>query len=267
MYNNKASFGGAINIHTYSGGILINNTIADNKAICGGGLYFAHQSNGEIINNIIWGNDAQTTGDQVSFQGSSNRPGFYNNNCKGGINNFGGYFSGDYLYNIDKNPIFNANTTANPYSICKTSPCINSGTSPFSPWFYIQYLPSCCLCGTPRVCNGRIDIGAYECRLNAGIEIPLEPPEMKSGLITSINAYPNPFVETLNYQFTLPEAKEVRIEIYDILGKLMFEPDVLQLAEGPQEITKNVAELSEGIYMLMVKYDNAVLTQKLVKTR
>ncbi len=267
IYKNTASFGGAINFHTQSGGILINNTIADNKAICGGGLYFANQSHGEIINNIIWNNEAQAAGDQVSFQGNSNRPGFYYNDCKGGINNFGGYFGGEYLYNVDKNPMFRENNAAHPYSISKNSPCINTGTSPFSPYYYTQYLPSCCLCGTARVCNDRIDIGAYECMLNAGIEIPLEPPEMKSGLITCINAYPNPFDETLNYQFTLPEALEVRIEIYDILGKLMFEPDVLQLAKGPQEITKNVADLSEGIYMLMVKYDNAVLTQKLVKTR
>lgn len=267
MYNNKASFGGAIGFHTNSGGIVINNTIADNKAICGGGLYFANQSNGEIINNIIWNNEAQTSGDQVSFQGNSNHPGFYYNDCKGGINNFGGYYSGDYLYNIDKNPVFNTNAAANPYAICRTSPCINAGTSPFSPWFYSQYLPTCCLCGTARICNGRIDIGAYECKLNGGIEIPLEPPELKSEIITSINAYPNPFVETINYQFTIPEDLEVRIEIYDILGKLMIEPDVLQLAEGSHEISKNVVDLPEGIYMLMVKYDNTVLTQKLVKTR
>lgn len=266
LYENKASYGGAIALHTNSGGVLINNTIADNRATCGGGLYIALQSNGEFINNIIWGNKALSYGDQVCFQGYTNFPAFYYNNCQGGYNHFAGHFGGEYLFNIDENPQFDTNPEALPYSISQTSPCVNRGTPEGSPWFYLPYLPTCCPCGNARVCGGCVDIGAYEVKACEG-KMMEETKNEKTELITSVEAYPNPFIENINVNLDLTESGIVTLEIYNSIGQMMLPSESFYLSEGPQHVNTDLSSLPEGIYVLMIKFEDTVLTQKLLKAR
>lgn len=49
--------------------------------------------------------------------------------------------------------------------------------------------------------------------------------ENKAAIVQGITvvAYPNPFVETINFQFSKPVADEISIMIFDILGRLIYD--------------------------------------------
>jgi hypothetical protein len=259
FYDNLAEFGGALCYWSHSSGILINNTIVDNMALDGGGIYFYLFSNPEIINNIIWGNAATGYGNQAYFL-DNNIPGFYYNDIEEGSSGFGGNFIGHYLFNIDEDPAFETSPEFPPYMLSEESPCFNMGTPDTSTWHYPQYLPQYCLCGNPRTCNGRIDMGAYELPEIVGIhdgELTAEP----------WHVYPNPFTEKLNIGIVLSEASEVTIEMHNLMGERVHHIERHYLSRGQHDLSGYYPELPDGVYFMTIRFNENVLTKKILKTR
>lgn len=259
FYDNYAYSGGALCYWSQSSGILINNTIVDNTSLDGGGLYFYMFSNPEIINNIIWGNNATGYGNQAYFL-DNNIPGFYYNNIEEGSGGFGGNFIGHYLFNIDEDPAFETSPEFPPYMISAGSPCFTMGTPDSSAWHYPQYLPQYCLCGNPRICNGRIDMGAYELPEVIGIH---------DGNLTkeTWHVYPNPFTEKLNIGIVLSEASEVTIEMHNLMGERVHHIQRYNLSGGQHELSGYYPELPDGVYFMTIRFNETVLTKKILKTR
>src|SRR5690606_14396113 len=52
-------------------------------------------------------------------------------------------------------------------------------------------------------------------------------------------AYPNPFSTTATVRYALPHAAEVRVTVYDVLGR-----EVARLVEGPREAGRHTATVS-----------------------
>jgi glucuronoarabinoxylan endo-1,4-beta-xylanase len=76
--------------------------------------------------------------------------------------------------------------------------------------------------------------------------------------------YPNPFNPTTVISYQLPVASEVKLEVYDVLGKR-----VMVLVNGRQEagaynITLNAANLSSGMYFYRLQAGNFVATKKMM---
>ena len=68
--------------------------------------------------------------------------------------------------------------------------------------------------------------------------------------------YPNPFNPTTNVVFDLPEAAQVRVEVYDVMGRRLL--DVPAQAFGPgdgHQIQVDASELASGIYLYRVVAD------------
>ena len=76
--------------------------------------------------------------------------------------------------------------------------------------------------------------------------------------------YPNPFNPTTVISYQLPVASEVKLEVYDVLGRR-----VMVLVNGRQEagaynITLNAANLSSGMYFYRLQAGNFVATKKMM---
>ena len=98
-------------------------------------------------------------------------------------------------------------------------------------------------------------------KFNAETEIP-EKFEL-------VNLYPNPFNPILTIQYNLDFEQNVSIEIYNILGQ-----EISVLLDGIQTpgyldlkwngTNHSGLQVSTGIYLLCVNYDNKMYTQKMM---
>lgn len=158
-----------------------NNTIVNNHSVYkGGGLYFSYGAQNQtlITNCIIYGNTAGYAGDQVFIESDENDPNFNSNIIQGGLAGFdvnGGVYVGDYLNNIDANPLF-VNPTAGighdydalatniDWSLQSNSPAIDKG-------IIDMVYPETDLANNPRVNVCRVDIGAYEYQTGIPLKI------------------------------------------------------------------------------------------------
>ncbi len=76
--------------------------------------------------------------------------------------------------------------------------------------------------------------------------------------------YPNPFNASTTIKYGLPKAENVRIEIYDLLGRRIrtLANEIRQ--EGTHEITFNADELKSGVYFYRFQAGNVVETKRMV---
>jgi len=128
-WNRAGSAGGGA-----GGGTLYNCTLADNWVDGGGGVDWC-----STINCIIWGNAA---------------------NFGSNFFHFGALYSCSTPLlpgagNITNDPLF-VNAATGDFHLLEGSPCINAGTN--LPWM----AGATDLDGTPRVIDGRVDMGCYE---------------------------------------------------------------------------------------------------------
>ncbi len=77
-------------------------------------------------------------------------------------------------------------------------------------------------------------------------------------------AYPNPFATTATIRYALPHPADVRLTVYDVLGR-----EVLTLAEGAQEAGRHTATVSAqglagGVYFVRMTAGGFAATQKFV---
>jgi hypothetical protein len=75
--------------------------------------------------------------------------------------------------------------------------------------------------------------------------------------------YPNPFNPVTNIQFSVPVRSEVRIILYDVLGREMKEILNSEVNAGTHEIVFDGSELSSGVYLVRMLTDNLQKTIKI----
>ena len=66
-------------------------------------------------------------------------------------------------------------------------------------------------------------------------------------------AYPNPFNPTTTIRFDLPEAANVRIVIYNVLGQQVTELVNADLPAGSHQRIWNASRFSSGIYLMRME--------------
>ena len=75
--------------------------------------------------------------------------------------------------------------------------------------------------------------------------------------------YPNPFNPTTVISYQLPVASQVRLAIYDMLGREVATLIDGEIAAGRHSINFNGSNLSSGVYLYRLQAGNTVLTRKL----
>jgi hypothetical protein len=180
--NNAADRGGGICL-ALGKPTLSSNTVCNNQATDHGpGLDSWAGSKFNMYNSVYWGNRIKDDPGRLEQISMENQQNFYHNNIEGGQDNLnlhGLQHQGDYLGNINKDPVFK-NPTEGPgieydalqtdWSITDYSPNINKGF----PESDQLNLPDKDIAGKNRIRYDIIDIGAYE---NQGepIHITMEP--------------------------------------------------------------------------------------------
>ncbi len=247
--NSTVLYGGGI-FCSESSPTITNNTITGNSAyVSGGGIYCELVSNPIITNTIFWA-DSASYESEIDFDDSSS-PYFTYCDIQGGWAGEG---------NIEVDPLFrdpdngDFHLMADSCGDVYNSPCIDAG----DPAIFDSMLG--CDWGLGEL---RSDMGAYG---GEGIPTDVEEeqiPEIPMQFLLSQN-YPNPFNASTIIQYSLLEASQVRIEIYDILGRKV---ETLVQGEQPAGYHKHVWDASDhssGIYFYRIQAGDYAETRKMV---
>ncbi len=79
-----------------------------------------------------------------------------------------------------------------------------------------------------------------------------------------VKAFPNPFMNALTVNFRVAGARDVDIEIFNMVGHKVQEKTVNAVA-GENQVVFDTAELSSGMYFYRIKATGKVVTRKIIK--
>jgi hypothetical protein len=86
----------------------------------------------------------------------------------------------------------------------------------------------------------------------------------------SLKAYPNPVQDRATFRLDLPEAADVRLEVFDLLGRRVAVVEDRSLSTGTHRIPWTTNQLSSGTYFLRGRIsgtDERVITRRVTVVR
>lgn len=225
---------------------LLNNTICGNSATLGSGIY-STGSYPVVLNSIMWNDSAEihSSGGLVTVLYSDVRGGWAGTG------------------NIEINPAFLDTTT---YRLSDSSRCIGAGRDSVrieDTWYRA---PRTCFYGSPRPCpeGSHPDIGACENPLAdpaGGVTDPTTGLPMSYALNQN---YPNPFNPTTVVRYELPAACDVKLVVYDLLGREVATLVNDRKSPGSHEAKFDGARLASGVYLYRLTAGDFVQTHKML---
>jgi len=114
---------------------------------------------------------------------------------------------------------------------------------------------------TPQNING----GAIVIKSFSGEKLVAEESNLSSPVEYSLTQnYPNPFNPSTIIKYSIPEAGNVQLKVYDIIGNEVATLVNEIKTPGSYEIQFNAAELSTGVYIYSLRAGNFVQTKKMI---
>jgi hypothetical protein len=249
----------------------MNNTIVFNSAAHGGGICCNNNSDPIFINNITWGNTSPD-GNQVNLLDTQSDPHFLYCDIQGGREGFGGNgagtnYTGIYENNIDLDPLLR-DTTSGDYRLSDLSHCIGAGFDSVEVLGIWYHAPATCIVGNPRPSpvDSRPDIGACESPLSAPGSTGVEETHIPARFLLLQN-YPNPFNPTTAVSYQLSAVSDVKLVIFDMLGREVAVLVKEKQNPGRYEVQFDASRLASGVYFYRLEAGQFVSTRKLVVLR
>ncbi len=75
--------------------------------------------------------------------------------------------------------------------------------------------------------------------------------------------YPNPFNPTTQINYAVPEQSDVRIDVYNVIGRRVATLVDREMAPGNYTVNFNASQLSSGMYFYRLKAGSTLLTKKM----
>ncbi len=131
-------------------------------------------------------------------------------------------------------------------------------------WFYYQVSATNSAGTSPRSNTASVEGWRGVERRGPGANTPVELQQVVPEAFALHAAYPNPFNPTTEIRFDLPEATQVRLTVYDALGR-----EVERLLDGPMQaathtVTFDAADLPSGVYLYRLEAGAFVQTRRMV---
>ena len=81
-------------------------------------------------------------------------------------------------------------------------------------------------------------------------------------------AYPNPFNPTVNIDFTIPEATDISIQIFDLMGRVVFTHQQVFSSPGNYNfkwngLTNSGTAIASGVYLVNINHKSNLYQQKI----
>lgn len=76
--------------------------------------------------------------------------------------------------------------------------------------------------------------------------------------------YPNPFNPTTKIKYSIPEASQISLKIYDVLGNEVAQLVNQEKPAGSYEVEFNASSLSSGVYFYKLKSGSFIQTKKMI---
>jgi hypothetical protein len=253
IYSNEGGedYGGG-GVWTYGGGQtqIVNNTIVDNNSLLDGGGILVWSTSVSVRNNVIYRNTDVNGYPQIRQRFGGSAIVAYCD-IEGGWTGEG---------NIDTDPLFRdpAGGDFHLMSIAcgdsADSPCIDAGDPNF-----LDSLLDC-----SRGLGGlRSDMGAYGGGDTTSVGIFDNIPSLPGQFILRQN-FPNPFNAQTTIRFTLSEARNVQLTVYNLLGRqiqILVDED---RTAGSHTVTFDASGHASGVYFYRLQAGKTVETKRMM---
>ena len=232
--------------------VLVNNSIVENHAATlGGGIEMMNNAEMVLFNGILWGNTA-TAGPQIhKLSGTANVQ-----YCTVE----GGWAEGTDIFTDP--PCFKDCGC----HLSDSSGCIDRGVLELTIGDNTYYVPRKDIDGDRRPYGTTLaDLGADESPfVVAGIA-----PEAVAVANQPVlhPAFPNPFNPSTTIAFEIPAAEQVRVVVYDLLGREVAVLVDDALTAGRYAVTWNAGERASGLYFCRMEAGKTVQTRRLLLVR
>jgi len=80
--------------------------------------------------------------------------------------------------------------------------------------------------------------------------------------ISNFNVYPNPTSDVAHIAFNLVDSKNVRIEVLDLTGRVVYSENMGQLASGSQLIDVDAKQIGNGMYIFNIYAGNQRISER-----
>ncbi len=249
---------------------VVNCTFAFNVAGSGSALSVRSGTKVRVINSIFWRN----TGQYISIGSASSAGGIVNmnySNLQHGMDSISVYDStSEFVWgpgNIDGDPGF-LDTLTGDFHLSQGSHCISAGIDSMdvdSVWLRapstdIEQLPR------PRPIGTMPDMGAFEEQSVGPDGVRRNEPGIPARFKLEQN-YPNPFNPGTNIRYQIADSRNVRLTVYDVLGREVVVLVSERKAPGTYEVRFDGSSLASGIYFYRIRAGSYVETRKLVLLR
>jgi hypothetical protein len=230
--------------------ILLNNTFTENTAgYHGGGFSCARSSYPEIVNCIFWGDSAGVDANEIFVLAGYAE--FTYCDIEGGWSGTGN-INVDPLFRDPQNDDFHLIAIACGDSA--DSPCIDAG----DPTIFDNILDCDWGLGMQRS-----DMGAYGGDAEPYTDVTNYELEKPNRFILMQN-YPNPFNASTKIEFSIADSKNVRLTVFDLLGRqVRILLDEYRQA-GTYTVTFDGSSHSSGVYFYRLEAGETVEIKRMV---
>jgi hypothetical protein len=249
--NGSIAYGGGVCCNYYANIQIINSTLSANSAYYGGGLCYVEYSFPEITNSVFWGDTAFELGAEAFGDGTS-YPTFTYSDIQNTLMPGAGNINTDPMYRDPAGGDYHLMSVACGDSA--DSPCIDAG----DPDILDNLLD--CLQGLGGT---RSDMGAYGGENSVMVAIDDNYYYLPDQYFVMRN-YPNPFNSGTTIEFTIVKSTEVKISIFDLLGREVRTLIDSYKQAGSYNVIFDADGLSSGVYFYRLRAGEFSDTRRMV---